>query len=85
MGIVDGRGEKEKRFVWKQRQRKSTIFFGTCGLRPGDFSDLGSWMLCIPSANGVNEISDIVEAILYLESASFVTGEILHGGQSAGY
>jgi NAD(P)-dependent dehydrogenase (short-subunit alcohol dehydrogenase family) len=34
----------------------------------------------------MGEISDIVEAILYLESAPFVTGEILHvdGGQSAG-
>ncbi|MER5532413.1 SDR family NAD(P)-dependent oxidoreductase [Streptomyces mirabilis] len=34
----------------------------------------------------VGEIDDVVEAILYLESASFVTGEILHvdGGQSAG-
>jgi NAD(P)-dependent dehydrogenase (short-subunit alcohol dehydrogenase family) len=34
----------------------------------------------------MGEISDIVGAILYLESASFVTGEILHvdGGQSAG-
>jgi NAD(P)-dependent dehydrogenase (short-subunit alcohol dehydrogenase family) len=34
----------------------------------------------------MGEISDIVEAILYLESPSFVTGEILHvdGGQSAG-
>src|SRR6266436_2397865 len=33
----------------------------------------------------MGEISDIVDAILYLESASFVTGEILHvdGGQSA--
>ena len=32
-------------------------------------------------------IEDIVDAILYLESASFVTGEILHvdGGQSAGH
>jgi NAD(P)-dependent dehydrogenase (short-subunit alcohol dehydrogenase family) len=32
-------------------------------------------------------IEDIVNAILYLESASFVTGEILHvdGGQSAGH
>jgi NAD(P)-dependent dehydrogenase (short-subunit alcohol dehydrogenase family) len=32
-------------------------------------------------------ISDIVEAILYLEGAGFVTGEILHvdGGQSAGH
>jgi NAD(P)-dependent dehydrogenase (short-subunit alcohol dehydrogenase family) len=35
----------------------------------------------------MGEITDIVEAILYLESASFVTGEILHvdGGQSAGH
>jgi NAD(P)-dependent dehydrogenase (short-subunit alcohol dehydrogenase family) len=34
----------------------------------------------------MGEISDIVDAVLYLESASFVTGEILHvdGGQSAG-
>jgi NAD(P)-dependent dehydrogenase (short-subunit alcohol dehydrogenase family) len=35
----------------------------------------------------MGEISDIIEAILYLESAPFVTGEILHvdGGQSAGH
>ena len=35
----------------------------------------------------LGEISDIVGAILYLEGASFVTGEILHvdGGQSAGH
>ncbi|HVJ51843.1 MAG TPA: SDR family oxidoreductase [Aliidongia sp.] len=35
----------------------------------------------------MGDISDIVEAILYLESAGFVTGEILHvdGGQSAGH
>ena len=35
----------------------------------------------------MGEISDIVEAALYLESAGFVTGEILHvdGGQSAGH
>jgi NAD(P)-dependent dehydrogenase (short-subunit alcohol dehydrogenase family) len=35
----------------------------------------------------MGEISDIVEAVLYLESADFVTGEILHvdGGQSAGH
>ena len=33
------------------------------------------------------EISDVVEAILYLEWAGFVTGEIHHvdGGQSAGH
>ena len=35
----------------------------------------------------MGEISDIVDAILYLEGAGFVTGEILHvdGGQSAGH
>jgi len=35
----------------------------------------------------MGEISDIVEAILYLEQARFVTGEILHvdGGQNAGH
>jgi NAD(P)-dependent dehydrogenase (short-subunit alcohol dehydrogenase family) len=35
----------------------------------------------------MGEISDVVEAIVYLESAPFVTGEIMHvdGGQSAGH
>jgi NAD(P)-dependent dehydrogenase (short-subunit alcohol dehydrogenase family) len=35
----------------------------------------------------MGEMSDVVDAILYLDSASFVTGEILHvdGGQSAGH
>jgi NAD(P)-dependent dehydrogenase (short-subunit alcohol dehydrogenase family) len=35
----------------------------------------------------MGEIDDIVQAILYLDSAKFVTGEILHvdGGQSAGH
>jgi NAD(P)-dependent dehydrogenase (short-subunit alcohol dehydrogenase family) len=35
----------------------------------------------------MGEIRDIVDAILYLESAGFVTGEILHvdGGQAAGH
>jgi NAD(P)-dependent dehydrogenase (short-subunit alcohol dehydrogenase family) len=35
----------------------------------------------------MGEISDIVDAIIYLETATFVTGEILHvdGGQSAGH
>ena len=34
----------------------------------------------------LGEISDVVDAILYLERATFVTGEVLHvdGGQSAG-
>ncbi|GAA3069437.1 SDR family oxidoreductase [Pseudonocardia yunnanensis] len=35
----------------------------------------------------MGEVSDIVEAVTYLENAPFVTGEILHvdGGQSAGH
>jgi NAD(P)-dependent dehydrogenase (short-subunit alcohol dehydrogenase family) len=35
----------------------------------------------------MGEISDVVDGILYLERATFVTGEILHidGGQSAGH
>jgi NAD(P)-dependent dehydrogenase (short-subunit alcohol dehydrogenase family) len=35
----------------------------------------------------VGEISDVVDAMLYLEQATFVTGETLHvdGGQSAGH
>ena len=35
----------------------------------------------------VGEVADVVDAVLYLERAGFVTGEILHvdGGQSAGH
>lgn len=35
----------------------------------------------------MGEVSDIVDAVLYLDNAPFVTGEILHvdGGQSAGH
>lgn len=35
----------------------------------------------------MGEVDDVVSAVLYLESADFVTGEILHvdGGQSAGH
>jgi NAD(P)-dependent dehydrogenase (short-subunit alcohol dehydrogenase family) len=35
----------------------------------------------------IGEQSDVVDAVLYLENAGFVTGEILHvdGGQAAGH
>ncbi|WP_445167735.1 SDR family NAD(P)-dependent oxidoreductase [Mycolicibacterium sp. Dal123E01] len=35
----------------------------------------------------LGEVADVVDAVLYLENAGFVTGEILHvdGGQSAGH
>ncbi len=35
----------------------------------------------------VGEVDDVVDAVLFLENAPFVTGEVLHvdGGQSAGH
>ena len=35
----------------------------------------------------MGEVSDVVDAVMYLDSAGFVTGEILHvdGGQAAGH
>ena len=35
----------------------------------------------------MGEMSDVVDAVMYLDSAGFVTGEILHvdGGQAAGH
>ena len=37
--------------------------------------------------NRMGEVDDIAQAVLFLETAGFVTGEILHidGGQSAGH
>jgi NAD(P)-dependent dehydrogenase (short-subunit alcohol dehydrogenase family) len=50
---------------------------------PKDFSFLAG----LHPVGRMGEISDIVDAVLYLEQAPFVTGEILHvdGGQSAGH
>ncbi|MEU8383424.1 SDR family oxidoreductase [Streptosporangium sp. NPDC048865] len=44
-------------------------------------------MAALHPVGRLGEISDIVDAVLYLERAPFVTGEILHvdGGQSAGH
>jgi NAD(P)-dependent dehydrogenase (short-subunit alcohol dehydrogenase family) len=49
---------------------------------PESYEFLGS----IHPMGRMGEISDIVDAVLYLEKAPYVTGEILHvdGGQSAG-
>lgn len=49
--------------------------------------DTHAWLGALHPVGHMGEIGDIVDAVLYLESASFVTGEILHvdGGQSAGH
>lgn len=46
-----------------------------------------AWLDALHPVGHMGEVRDIVEAVLYLESASFVTGEVLHvdGGQSAGH
>jgi NAD(P)-dependent dehydrogenase (short-subunit alcohol dehydrogenase family) len=41
----------------------------------------------LPPLGRVGQVSDIVEGILYLESAPYITGEVLHidGGRTAGH
>jgi NAD(P)-dependent dehydrogenase (short-subunit alcohol dehydrogenase family) len=43
-------------------------------------------MAALHPVGRMGEVRDVVEAVLFLESAPFVTGEILHvdGGQHAG-
>ena len=45
------------------------------------------WLAKLHPVDRMGDIQDIVDAVLYLDSANFVTGEILHvdGGQSAGH
>lgn len=53
-------------------------------MHPSETHEAKAWM---HPMGRMGEIADIVGAILYLEGAGFVTGEILHvdGGQSAGH
>lgn len=45
------------------------------------------WLAALHPGGQMGEVDDIVQAVMFLESAKFVTGEILHvdGGQSAGH
>jgi NAD(P)-dependent dehydrogenase (short-subunit alcohol dehydrogenase family) len=45
------------------------------------------WLAALHPVGHIGEVGDVVQAVLYLDSAGFVTGEILHvdGGQSAGH
>jgi NAD(P)-dependent dehydrogenase (short-subunit alcohol dehydrogenase family) len=51
---------------------------------PESYASLGDRM---PPLGRVGQISDVVDAILFLESSTYITGEILHvdGGQIAGH
>jgi NAD(P)-dependent dehydrogenase (short-subunit alcohol dehydrogenase family) len=48
------------------------------------YEDLGDQL---PPIGRVGQVSDVVDAILFLESSPYITGEVLHvdGGQSAGH
>jgi len=54
---------------------------------PMNPDDPGGVLAALHPLGRMGEIEDVVEAIMYLERATFVTGEILHvdGGQSAGF
>jgi NAD(P)-dependent dehydrogenase (short-subunit alcohol dehydrogenase family) len=45
------------------------------------------WLATLHPVARLGDIADVVQAVVYLETAGFVTGEILHvdGGQSAGH
>ncbi len=73
------------------------IEFATSGIRvnavspgviktPMHAPETHATMSALHPVGRMGEIADIVNAVLYLENASFVTGEILHvdGGQNAG-
>jgi NAD(P)-dependent dehydrogenase (short-subunit alcohol dehydrogenase family) len=51
---------------------------------PESYANLGDRM---PPLGRVGQISDVVDAILFLESSTYITGEVLHvdGGQIAGH
>jgi NAD(P)-dependent dehydrogenase (short-subunit alcohol dehydrogenase family) len=51
---------------------------------PESYAGLGDRL---PPVGHVGQVSDVVDAILFLDSSSFITGEILHvdGGQIAGH
>ena len=54
-------------------------------LHPAEsYQDLGGRL---PPLGRAGQVSDVVDAILFLESAPYITGEIVHvdGGQTAGH
>ncbi len=54
---------------------------------PMHAADTHDFLAALHPVGRMGEISEIVDAILYLDSAEFVTGQILHvdGGQTAGH
>lgn len=63
------------------------IEYATRGIRVNAVSQTHDFLAALHPVGRMGEVSDIVDAVLYLETAPFVTGEILHvdGGMSAGH
>ena len=53
---------------------------------PMHSSEILGFLACLQPLDRVGETQDVIDAVMYLEKATFVTGEILHvdGGASAG-
>jgi NAD(P)-dependent dehydrogenase (short-subunit alcohol dehydrogenase family) len=78
--------------------RSLAIEYAACGVRvntvspgiirtPMHAEETHDTLAALHPVGRMGDVGDIVEAIAYLETAEFVTGEILHvdGGQSAGH
>ncbi|QSX73497.1 SDR family oxidoreductase [Lysobacter arenosi] len=54
---------------------------------PMHAAETHEWLSALHPVGRMGDIGDVVQAVLYLDAATFVTGEILHvdGGQSAGH
>ena len=52
----------------------------------GELQETHSFLAGLHPLGRIGEVQEVVEAVLYLESAAFVTGETLHvdGGAHAG-
>ena len=66
--------------------RVNTVALGTISTPMHDPST-HDMLAALHPLGRIGEIADVVDAVMYLETAPFVTGEILHvdGGQSAGH
>ena len=66
--------------------RVNAVALGVIKTPEHDVASYGD-MAALHPLGRLGEVSDVVDGILYLEGATFVTGEILHidGGQAAGH
>ncbi len=66
--------------------RVNAVALGVIKTPEHDAASYGD-MAALHPLGRLGEVSDVVDGILYLEGATFVTGEILHidGGQAAGH